>query len=208
MTIRKGLQSCFDKSLPGLPAQLKMAPFHRREELITPGTIDKAIKSSVLMLFYPKEGMEHIAFIKRPVYNGVHSGQIALPGGRWESTDKSLYHTALREAREEIGIDTHQVKHVGKLTDLYIPPSNYVVSPFVATYDKQQNFAPDPQEVDEILEVPFSFFLEKTSVRKIKIETSGGLVVETPCFDYKGNIIWGATAMIMSEMVIQWKSTV
>ena len=208
MSIQNKLLSCFEKSLPGLPAQLQMAPFHRRNELITPDILKNAVKSSVLILFYTMSGKDHIVFIRRPQYNGVHSGQIALPGGRWETTDKSLYHTALREAREEIGIDTHQVKHLGKLTDLYIPPSNYLVSPFVATYNKQPDFSPDPQEVDEILEIPFSFFLEKTSVKNRKIEILGGLVIETPCFEYKGNVIWGATAMIISELIIQWNSTV
>lgn len=186
-----------------------MAPHYRIDEMQNLAIPANAVKSSVLILFYQKQKKAHVVFIKRPVYSGVHSGQIALPGGRWEPADPSAYHTALRESQEEIDIDPQMVELSGKLTDLYIPPSNYIVSPFVASYNiSAPRFNPDPREVAAILEIPFGFFLSKNSVKTVTLELSSGLAIKTPCFDFEGNIIWGATAMIMNELVELWKTTV
>jgi 8-oxo-dGTP pyrophosphatase MutT (NUDIX family) len=208
MNLHENLRACFNSPLPGLTSHLEMAPYYRREEMQKLSHQPNAVKSSVLILFYLIEDIYHIVFIRRPRYDGVHSGQIALPGGRWESTDKSLYHTAIRESREEIGIDPSLVSYYGKLTDLYIPPSNYIVSPFVGIYKGTGHFIADPMEVAEIIEIPFSFFLDAKSVKKATIELTNGMIIDTPCFDYHGNIIWGATAMMVNELIILWKTTV
>jgi 8-oxo-dGTP pyrophosphatase MutT (NUDIX family) len=208
MMIKEKLLECFKSSLPGIDSHLIMAPHYRIEEMKNAAPQRNAVKSSVLILFYQKSNADHLVFIRRPVYNGVHSGQIALPGGRWEATDKSLYHTALREAREEIGINSSDVSFCGKLSDLYIPPSNYIVSPYVGVHTSNVNFTPDTFEVAEIIEIPFAFFLDPKAVKNEIIHLANGFKVETPCFDYQGNIIWGATAMILSELIILWKTTV
>ncbi len=205
---RDKLLQCFKHPLPGLSSHLEMAPLYRREEMKPFAEYPNAFKSSVLILFYEKNHEVYLVFIRRPTYDGVHSGQIAFPGGKWEVTDKSLYYTALREAREEIGIELQEVNLCGKLTDLYIPPSNFMVSPFVGIYNKKAHFIPDPLEVKEILEIPFSFFIDVNPVRNITLELTSDLKIETPCFDFHGNIIWGATAMIMNELIILWKTTV
>lgn len=152
----------------------------------------------------------YLVFIKRPVYNGVHSGQISFPGGKWETTDKSLYHTALREAREEIGIHPERVTFIGKLTDLYIPPSNYVVSPFVGTYSGNCNFFPNPKEVESIIEIPASFLLHENDppFQSMNISLYDGSRLNVPGICFHKNIIWGATAMILNEFFLLWKSTV
>jgi 8-oxo-dGTP pyrophosphatase MutT (NUDIX family) len=208
MLLLEKLQYCFKGTLPGMDSHLIMAPRHRIDDMRKAELQPDAIKSSILILFYTRNNADHLVFIKRPVYNGVHSGQIAFPGGRWEVTDKSLYHTALREAREEIGINTQDVHFCGKLTDLFIPPSNFIVSPFVGIYKTSGVFYPDEIEVAEIIEIPFSFFLNPASVKNTIIKLANGIEILTPCFDYQGNIIWGATAMIMSELIILWKTTV
>jgi 8-oxo-dGTP pyrophosphatase MutT (NUDIX family) len=205
--LQNRLKLCFEKNLPGMDAHLSIAPIHRKSEIQDAELRKGAVKSSVLILFYEKENESYIVFIRRPHYNGVHSGQISFPGGRWEMTDKSLYHTALRETREEIGINTHKVKYAGKLTDLYIPPSNYIVSPYVAFYDGECRFDPDPAEVAEIIEVPFAFLLEASSLKNVDILVRGVESLNTPAFVYNNNIIWGATAMILNELIVSWENT-
>lgn len=206
--LQRELVSCFHHPLPGVSAHLAMAPLHRRSEIQDPLRQARAVKSSVLILLYEKAGEPHIVFIRRPEYNGVHSGQIAFPGGRWEATDKSLYHTALRETREEIGIDTQNIQYAGKLTDLYIPPSNYIVSPFAGFLSGEFSFKPDPQEVAEIIEIPLSFILQENPIQPVSLTVRGEVFKEIPAYVYGENIIWGATAMMLNEFVVQWKTTV
>ena len=205
---RKQLLSCFNNSLPGTDAHLSIAPIHRRHDIVNEDLKINAVKSSVLLLFYEKQNEPHLVFIRRPKYNGVHSGQISFPGGRWEKTDKSMYHTALRESGEEIGIQPNLVKYTGKLSDLYIPPSNYIVSPFVGIYAVKPKFNLDPQEVDDIVEVPFSFFLDSDALTKVNITVRDSETFSTHAFVYHDNIIWGATAMILNELIVLWKTTV
>ncbi len=204
--LQKHLKLCFNNDLPGMDAHMSIAPVRRKAEIRDVELQKKAVKSSVLILFYEKENELYLVFIRRPKYNGIHSGQISFPGGRWETTDKSLYHTALRESREEIGINTHKVKFAGKLTDLYIPPSNYLVSPYVGIFDGECQFEPEPLEVAEIIEVPFGFFLEASSLEDVDIKVRGMESLSTPAFVFKENIIWGATAMILNEFIVLWKS--
>ena len=207
-SFEKNLRLCFENRLPGTEAHLVIAPNHRRKDILNAGLRNNGVRSSVLILFYEKGGEVHLVFIRRPNYAGVHSGQISFPGGRWEKTDKSLYHTALREAREEVGIYPEKVKYTGKLSDLYIPPSNFLVSPFVGIYQAACEFEPDPTEVAGIIEIPFSFFLEAESLTRVDITVRGAELISTPAFVYQENIIWGATAMILNELIVQWKSTV
>ncbi|MFN2395799.1 MAG: CoA pyrophosphatase [Bacteroidales bacterium] len=207
-SLEKYLRLCFKKSLPGVEAHLGIAPNHRRKDIVNAGLRKNGVRSSVLILFYEKGGDVHLVFIRRPNYAGVHSGQISFPGGRWEKTDKSLYHTALREAREEVGIYPEKVKYTGKLSDLYISPSNFLVSPFVGIYQGACVFEPDPTEVAEIVEVPFSFFLETESLTQVDITVRGTELISTPAFVFNEHIIWGATAMILNELILQWKNTI
>jgi 8-oxo-dGTP pyrophosphatase MutT (NUDIX family) len=207
MDIKQKLLACFAGELPGRASHLGMAPIYRRDE-IDKDYPDSAVKSSVLILYYLKRNEPYVVFIRRPIYKGVHSGQIALPGGRWEITDKSLYHTALRESAEEIGIFPEEVEYCGKLTDLYIPPSNYIVSPFVGLYKGVPHLRPDTIEVQEIIEIPFSLLLDETFRKVVTIEIDSNVNIEAPCFEISNNIIWGATAMMLNEMIILWKSTV
>ncbi len=188
--------------LPGLKAQISMAPLLRQDEIKEMGAGSRAVKSSVLILLYPDD-QENImtVFIQRPAYDGFHSGQISFPGGRFEPEDQDLQQTALREAYEEVGIDPTKVEVVKRLTDLYIPPSNYRVSPFVGLFPQRPGFVPDHKEVERILELPVAQFLRRSNVKKIPITLSNGQCLETPCYLINGHTIWGATAMIMAEFV-------
>ncbi|MEI6900194.1 MAG: CoA pyrophosphatase [Bacteroidota bacterium] len=187
--------------LPGEKVQLKMASMTRLQQLTKHLKKDNAIKSSVLILLYPSSEKNEVLFvlIQRPAYNGVHGGQISLPGGKFESSDGDLQNTAIRESFEEIGIPKQDVKIIGALSELYIPPSNYIVSPFVGFLDYKPEFRPDTYEVQEIIEVRLEDLLDDTKIVKKRIHIRTGLQITTPCFEIDKRIIWGATAMILSE---------
>ncbi len=188
--------------LPGQKSQLTMAPALGRDDIIRVGKGLNAISSGVLILLFPDgKGQTCTVFIRRPVYEGVHSGQIALPGGRQENQDPDLQYTALREAKEEVGVNPSAVELVGKLSDLYIPPSNYIVSPFVGMVQTEPLFKPDPKEVEQIIRVRMTDFFRAENVREVPMRLSGGDCLPTPCFDVDGQIIWGATAMIVAEFL-------
>ncbi|MCX6249063.1 MAG: CoA pyrophosphatase [Bacteroidetes bacterium] len=161
---------------------------------------DKAIKSSVLILLYPgRETFQpNFAVTLRPTYNGVHSGQISLPGGRYETPDETLMQTAIRETYEEIGVDPAQINILGRLTELYIPPSNYLVQPFIGFTSGSPAFVPQVNEVEKIFEIPVSELLDDNNLVTQEI-SAGGTQFTVPCFLIEGTTIWGATAMILSE---------
>src|SRR5690606_7635378 len=145
--------------LPGKDAHLKMSPKPvdlRRFELPIRADIRK---SGVLILFYAEGSNIYFPLIKRPEYPGFHSGQIAFPGGKMEIGDENIVQTALREAEEEIGIDRKQVKVLGQLSDLYIPTSNFLVSPIVGFIESKPALVGDPHEVARILLTDVDYLL-------------------------------------------------
>jgi 8-oxo-dGTP pyrophosphatase MutT (NUDIX family) len=148
---------------------------------------------------YPKNGEVCFILMRRPDYTGVHSGQISLPGGKFEPGDRDLIATAVREAKEEVGIKPSTVKIIGTLTPLYIPPSNYIVTPAVGWAEPRPEFKADPREVDEMIEVKLTDFLDDRHVQSKRIKLFMGISANFPCFYIDGNIIWGATAMMLSE---------
>lgn len=187
--------------LPGISSQLKMATMRR---LIKEGKVvvpDDVRKGGVLALFYPSNGTIYIVFIKRNEYPGVHSGQISFPGGGWEEGDKDMVATALREAEEEIGVDRLEVTPIGNLTELFIPPSNFLVTPVVGYANERPDFSPDPEEVDRILEVSLDELLDKKTMQEQEITIFPDVRIKVPCFYIEGCVIWGATAMMLSELL-------
>ena len=155
--------------------------------------------SGVLILLYPDKGEICFVLIRRPDYTGVHSGQISLPGGKFEPHDKDLTETAIREAKEEVGIKPSAVNISGTLTPLYIAPSNYIVTPVVGWSVQRPEFMKDPREVDEIIEISLSDFLDDRNIQTKRIRLFMGISANFPCYYIDSNIIWGATAMILSE---------
>jgi 8-oxo-dGTP pyrophosphatase MutT (NUDIX family) len=136
--------------------------------------------------------------IRRPVYEGVHSGQIALPGGKYQEADGNLLQTALREANEEVGIIPDKVKIIGPLTDLLIPPSKFLLTPFLAYSSSRPLFHADPNEVAEIIETDIRAISDK-NLKEKDITVHGGRVFRTPYYDIQSHVVWGATGMILSE---------
>jgi len=190
------------KTLPGEAAQFQMAPLARATLPIDDATLAGAVKSSVLVLIYPKNKLPHTVLIKRNEYAGVHSAQVSFPGGRFEPHDPDLQHTALREASEEIGLQQDAVDVVGQLSRLYIPPSHFLVQPFVGFHDLSPQFTPDPKEVAHIIELELNTLLDERLVQTRAMELSSGVKTEVPYFAIHGHIVWGATAMILSELKV------
>ena len=188
--------------LPGVEAQLKLAPILRIREL---EKIDFSSKNSnkagVMAVFYPdNNSITHLALILRKTYRGVHSNQVGFPGGRIEDIDKNLKHTALRETEEEIGIPGKEIKVLKRLTRLYIPPSDFWVYPYVGLFDNTPIFIPQESEVEQILEVALQDLLSEESLITKKLSTSYAEEIEVPAFFLNGHVVWGATAMMLSEL--------
>jgi len=156
--------------------------------------------AAVNLLFYPKQEDTYLLFIKRTSNQSVHSAQIAFPGGKKDPNDLDMQYTALRELEEEVGVKSNQIEVIKALTALYIPPSQFEVHPFAVVSKKPLLFLPQVEEVAEIIEVPLSFFLSNDSVSEITLTTSYAYNINCPVFKWQEHIIWGATAMILSEM--------
>ncbi len=196
------LSNVFSNALPGWEAQSKMINFKRPDPNQAAAENPDARKSAVLALLYPKHGELHTVLMLRNVYNGTHSGQVSFPGGKHELADESLWHTALREAKEEVGIDENQIVRLGEMTKVYIPPSKFMVTPFLAFTKETPVFSPDPIEVQKIIETPFSTFLNEENIRHKMIQTaSSDFKMNIKYYNVNGETVWGATAMMISELV-------
>ena len=141
-----------------------------------------------------------MALILRKTYHGVHSAQIGFPGGRFEPDDQTLDQTAVRETWEEIGVPESEVTIIKELTDLYIPPSNFNVRPFLGMHQAKPVFHKQDEEVEDIVEVPLEHILDDQLVIQARVATSYNVNIEVPAFELGGHVVWGATAMMLSEI--------
>lgn len=192
------LEQRLQDPLPGLKAHGRLVPPERRPDLGKEFP-EKRRVAAVLALLYPKEGRVHTCLIKRPSYPGVHGGQIAFPGGKVEKEDRDLLHTALREAEEEVGLPQAVAQRPIELTRLYIPPSRFEVVPFLGHTHFAPEYIPQESEVAEIIELPLSDLLDPSIFGELKVVTNRG-ELEVSAYHWRGEIIWGATAMILAEM--------
>ena len=196
-----GIPKIESEILLGETAHLKMVPPERKEIMKNIDLeLKKPKKAAVMMLFYPKNAITHLVLIVRNAYPGVHSSQIAFPGGRVEEFDINLQETALRETHEEIGIHPNKINVVRPFTEIYIPPSNFMVYPFLGYCDHEITFELQQEEVAGIIELPFSEFMDEAIVVTKSMDTSYSESIEVPCFKVEEHYIWGATAMMLSEL--------
>ncbi|MCF6307410.1 MAG: CoA pyrophosphatase [Flavobacteriaceae bacterium] len=188
--------------LPGEAVQFKMAAMERLAELKRIAyKKNTARKAGVLVLFYPSEKNEtHLALILRKTYKGVHSAQIGFPGGKYEDEDTTLKVTALRETEEEIGVSRDSVSVLKRLTEVYIPPSDFFVQPYLGITITTPNFKLQEEEVEELLEVSLVQFMDD-SIKTIQVlSTSYAKNIEVPAFMLNNHLVWGATAMMLNEV--------
>jgi 8-oxo-dGTP pyrophosphatase MutT (NUDIX family) len=197
-----GLRARMNESLPAWDAHLKMVPSIRQKEMQKRRNVNQGKKAAVLICFFPDK-KDEISFvlIRRNEYDGVHSGQISFPGGRYEEEDDDLIQTALREAEEEVAINSKNIEVLGVLTPIYIPPSNFYVQPVLAWVDHLPDFVPQEAEVSEILKVSLKEILDPACRQEKNIPHQEYKRIQVPCFYIQEHIIWGATAMILSEVV-------
>ena len=199
--IKELLQEAFTTKLPGKDAHVKMAPQPLDLRRFTTTFSEPPKKSGVLLLFYQDHGSVYFPLIKRPHYPGVHSGQVGFPGGKMEPSDPDILFTALREAEEEIGINASKVEVLGQLSDLYIPTSNFLVSPVIGFVPEKPSFIPEQREVARIIATEVISLFHPEVRKQTQLPVGGGMYLDTPYFAVEEEIVWGATAMILSELI-------
>ncbi len=198
MQIINKLEHRLKQELPGIKAQYEMLPAVRLKDMNK--SSDSAKKSAVLLMLYEKYNKIYVCLMVRAGGKNLHSGQISFPGGRHEDFDNSVVITALREANEEVGVDSKNIKILGNLTSVFIPVSNYMVFPTVGYYVGTPKFRLNKTEVAELLEVPLEKLLDDKN-KKLCMLNVRGSELEAPIFEVDNYKIWGATAMIINEFL-------
>lgn len=190
------------KSIPlgGLDAQFKLAPKLRLGYDAEKIKLNSPKKAAVLALFYPNQQNEATFLLtQRASYKGTHSAQISFPGGKIEKNDLNLSDTALRETYEEVGVNHQDIKIVREITDVYIPPSNFLATPFIGYTNYRPSFSIN-EEVHTTIEVLVSDLLDDRNLDSIIMNTSYMDNISVPCFKLNDYIVWGATGMMLSEI--------
>lgn len=195
------IHATISNSLPGENAHLPMNPSGRR---LSSEARKKAInvrESAVAIVLFDAGSQYEIILIQRPDYIGVHGGQISFPGGKRDVEDANLKATAIRECQEEIGLDLQKAEFLGQLTPVYIPVSNFHVEPFLFFYPQTPLFIQDEREVSSIFTISVDDLLHDGTISKMDIDIQGDrLYKDIPCFLINEKKIWGATALILSEL--------
>jgi 8-oxo-dGTP pyrophosphatase MutT (NUDIX family) len=192
------IRQALSRPLPGRMAQIRMSA-RPRPGLEARPSGHQPRQGGVLILLYPKDGRLHFPLTRRTETLEDHKGQISLPGGAREG-DEPLEWTALRETYEELGVDPQTVQVLGALTPLYIFPSDYCITPYVAARPDRPTFVPDPIEVAAVLEVSLVTLLDPT-IRQEEEWVLHGTATQVPFYQIGEHKVWGATAMVLSEFV-------
>ena len=190
----ENIKQALKKKLPGSASHKKMLPPNRSLKAVTQD--QKYLKhSSVLLLLFEDNNELFACLIKRPLHMKHHAGQIALPGGRIEEGETAL-ETALRETHEEIGISSGKITILGSLSELYVAVSQFLIHPFVGWLNQKPEFRINHDEVEKTIIFPLLRF--NNIFEEVELETVTGKL-KVPCIHYHEEVIWGATAMILSE---------
>jgi 8-oxo-dGTP pyrophosphatase MutT (NUDIX family) len=200
LDLKKYLEARLEQQLPGDNAhqQMMAQPIGHRFKM----EYDKPPKKGAVMIaLYPDEGKIYFPLMQRPPYEGVHGGQVSLPGGKMESSDSDLIETAIRETFEEIGVKISDQEVIGSLSDLNVTASNFIVKPVVSILHKKPEFSRDPREVEHIFKAEVQHLMNPTTLQETELTVAKKIRLKAPFFDIEEKVVWGATAMILSEFV-------
>lgn len=188
--------------LPAETSQFKMSPpFRLKLQEMQKDKIKEAKQAGVMALFYPNTNYETtLVLILRKTYKGVHSAQVGFPGGKLEDQDLSIEKAALRETYEEVGVPIENIEVLKKMTQVYIPPSNFFVQPFIGISQITPKFIKQDDEVEDIIEVALTDLLSDNNIIMERVSTSYKVNVDVPAFKLNNHVVWGATAMMLSEV--------
>lgn len=201
MDLIDDLKKRLEQKLPAEKAHKLLMNYKRQSAAEILATKKDVKTSAVLCLLFKKEGEWKYYLMERNSYKGVHSAQISFPGGRKEHFDKDYQATALRESQEELNINPNDVEILGELSTMYIPPSNFLVYPFVGVALKDQRIVPDRREVSKVLEASLSDLISDKAIGTSKVSISGGKTeINVKHYTVDEHIVWGATGMILSEL--------
>jgi 8-oxo-dGTP pyrophosphatase MutT (NUDIX family) len=186
--------------LPGGLAHKEMFPTRKTASELNLGPADYR-ESAVLALLYETSKSIKLVLTQRQDYQGKHGGQISFPGGKKEAGDIDLNQTALRETEEEIGLSSKNIHIIGKLTEVYIPVSNFLVQPFLARHQGEPQFFLQEREVKELITIDLISLKDDDIIQSKNIKTAEGYTLKNiPCFVFEGKVVWGATALILNEL--------
>ena len=202
------LEKRLRQPLPGLNAQKQMSAYPRGMTGIKFKSNGEPKESSVLIVLFESNDEILFPLIQRPMYTGVHSGQIGLPGGKVEEHDIDRIGTALRETEEEIGVKAGDIKVLGKLTELYVQASDYNVMPVVGYLPYRPEYIPDPEEVSRVIEGRMDDLISDNNKKVKELLIQNKYKIVAPYFDIKNEIVWGATAMILNEFAVILKEII
>ncbi len=191
------------KPLPGYLAHAELAPYRKSNEHYL-RNIKPKLASTLVLLFPDENNILHFVLIKRPQYSGVHSNQYALPGGKKEGNEDKE-ETALRETQEEIGIQRDKIQIIGKLSEIYVPPSNFLIFPFIGYCSSIPLFIADQNEVDEIIEIQLDELFKNDVIKitnKSIVHKGQKFNLSVPFLDLNGRDVWGATGAILNELKV------
>lgn len=198
-TLVQHLHSRLEKSLPGKLGQKPMQPYLPLMPKIDVPRRNTVKKGAVMAIIYAKDNIPHLLLIERNTYKGAHSGQISFPGGKLESGESALS-AAMRECEEEVGIAADSYRVLSPLTEVYVWASNFMVYPFLAISDSLDSLTPDPKEVKSIIEMPIAHFFENKNKSEMMMKSYLGVSLKAPYYDVHEVPLWGATAMMISEI--------
>jgi 8-oxo-dGTP pyrophosphatase MutT (NUDIX family) len=197
---KEDIQQALQHHLLGEEAHVTIMSYNRPPASEARKMPNKPRESAVMMLIFPYQSELCTAFTLRHTYEGAHSNQISFPGGKKEESDESHLQTAIRETREEVGCEVLPHQIIGLLSELYIPPSHFLVQPYVAWLEETPVFSPEAREVKEILIEPLSAFFQENILHETEVFIPAyNRTLKVPAFHVQGKVLWGATAMMMQE---------
>ena len=194
------LKNALVAELPGQDAQAIMMPTLSDKSRFSLEAKKDARAGGVMILLYQKDGSFYFPLIQRPDYDGVHAKQMSFPGGKKDADDENLIVTAIRETEEEIGIGSSNIEVIGSITELFIIASNFNVLPVIGVLNNPPQFLADEHEVDEIIEVKLADLMDEEKQKEKPLTILQGITINAPYFDLNDKVVWGATAMILSEL--------